>query len=182
VARRLSTLWGFYSYAQDEDAIGRNPVARVRRPKVGTDTTSMGPDREALVAHIRQAANDSPRSHALVLLLGLNGLRISEALGADVAALLIERGHRVLTITRKGGTKATIPLAPRTAEAVDAYVSGHSGSLGKHFVNLARLHWRRWECIMEEEAVPQPSEPRAAARVGGLGWHPGARSQAAPYR
>ena len=65
---------------------------------------------------------DSPRSLALVLLLGLNGLRVSEALGADVEDLTTERGHRVLRIKRKGGKTATVPLAPRTAEAVDAYV------------------------------------------------------------
>ncbi len=32
------------------------------------------------------------------------------------------RGHRTLTITRKGGKVATIPLAPRTARAVDLCV------------------------------------------------------------
>jgi hypothetical protein len=31
----------------------------------------------------------------------------------------LERGHRTLTITRKGGTAVTIPLAPRTARAID---------------------------------------------------------------
>jgi integrase/recombinase XerD len=59
-----------------------------------------------------------------VLLLGFNGLRISEALGANVTDLDTERGHRVLRIRRKGGKTATVPLAPRTAEGVDAYVGG----------------------------------------------------------
>ena len=31
----------------------------------------------------------------------------------------IERGHRTLVITRKGGKIVTIPLAPRTARAID---------------------------------------------------------------
>ena len=31
----------------------------------------------------------------------------------------LERGHRTLTITRKGGKVVTIPLAPRTARAID---------------------------------------------------------------
>ena len=52
-------------------------------------------------------------------LLAINGLRISEALGADIEALGIERGHRTLTVNRKGGKIATIPLAPRTARAID---------------------------------------------------------------
>jgi integrase len=34
----------------------------------------------------------------------------------------LERGHRTLTITRKGGRVVTIPLAPRTARAIDLCV------------------------------------------------------------
>jgi hypothetical protein len=37
-------------------------------------------------------------------------------------ALGTERGHRTLAITRKGGEKAVIPLAPRTARAIDLAV------------------------------------------------------------
>ena len=44
---------------------------------------------------------------------------MSEATGADIEHLGLERGHRTLTITRKGGKVVTIPLAPRTARAVD---------------------------------------------------------------
>jgi MFS family permease len=35
--------------------------------------------------------------------LALLGLRVSEATGADIEHLGLERGHRTLTITRKGG-------------------------------------------------------------------------------
>jgi integrase/recombinase XerD len=52
-------------------------------------------------------------------LLALNGLRVSEATGADIAALGIERGHRTLVVTRQGGKVVTVPLAPRTARAMD---------------------------------------------------------------
>jgi hypothetical protein len=52
-------------------------------------------------------------------LLALNGLRVSEATGADIEHLGLERGHRTLTITRKGGKVVTVPLAPRTARAID---------------------------------------------------------------
>ncbi len=34
----------------------------------------------------------------------------------------VERGHRTLVITRKGGKVVTIPLAPRTARAIDLAV------------------------------------------------------------
>jgi integrase len=60
--------------------------------------------------------------HALISLLALNGLRVSEATGASIEAMGIERGHRTLVITRKGGKVVTIPLAPRTARAIDLAV------------------------------------------------------------
>jgi site-specific recombinase XerD len=126
VARKLTAVSGFYRYALNEDVIGRNPVAAVRRPKVGTDTQSTGLDRDELAALIAAARNDGPRTNALVLLLAMNGLRIAEALGADASDLDVERGHRVLRITRKGGKKATIPLAPRTSEAIDAYLGSRN--------------------------------------------------------
>jgi integrase/recombinase XerD len=57
----------------------------------------------------------------------LNGLRVSEATGADIDHLGRERGHRTLTITRKGGKVVTIPLAPRTARAIDLAVGERPG-------------------------------------------------------
>jgi integrase/recombinase XerD len=57
--------------------------------------------------------------HALISLLALNGLRVSEATGANIEALGLERGHRTLAIVRKGGKHVVIPLAPRTARALD---------------------------------------------------------------
>ena len=61
----------------------------------------------------------APSEHALISLLALNGLRVSEAVGANIEALGLERGHRALIVLRKGGKMVTIPLAPRTASAVD---------------------------------------------------------------
>ena len=64
--------------------------------------------------------------HALISLLALNGLRVSEATGADIEALGLERGHRTLTVSRKGGKIVTIPLAPRTARAIDLAIGERS--------------------------------------------------------
>jgi integrase len=64
----------------------------------------------------------SAAGHALISLLALNGLRVWEATGADIEALGLERGHRTITITRKGGKIVTVPLAPRTARAMDLVI------------------------------------------------------------
>src|SRR5690349_5962845 len=49
-------------------------------------------------------------------------LRVSEAVGVDTERLGLERGHRTLLIVRNGGKIVTIPLAPRTARAIDLAV------------------------------------------------------------
>jgi site-specific recombinase XerD len=126
VARKLSTLSGFYRYALTEELVPRSPVALIRRPKVESDSVSTGLDRDELSALLTAAKADSPRNHALVTLLALNGLRVSEALSANATDRSTERGHRVLFITRKGGKRATVPLAPRTAETLDAYLAGRT--------------------------------------------------------
>jgi integrase len=59
-----------------------------------------------------------PAGHALISLRA-ERLRVSEATGADIGHLGLERGHRTLIITRKGGKVVTVPLAPRTARAID---------------------------------------------------------------
>ena len=161
VARRLSTLSSFYRYCEGEDAIARNPVTHVRRPTVGTDTVSTGLDANELAALIHAAEADSLRSHALVLLLGMNGLRISEVLGAEVDDLTTERGHRVLMVTRKGGKKATIPMAPRTAEAVDAYVGERT--TGPLFVTATGKRWERsevWRTLRRLARVAVPDKAK----------------------
>jgi integrase/recombinase XerD len=58
----------------------------------------------------------------MAVLLGLNGLRVSEACGAHVEDLGIERRHPTLGIVGKGNQPATIPVVPRTARTVDLAV------------------------------------------------------------
>ncbi len=122
VARRLSTLASFYRYCEQEGLIERNPAANLRRPKVDYEWRTLGLDRNELGAFLVQAGLGTASDHALASLLALNGLRISEALGADIDDLEYERGHRTLKILRKGGKRAVIPLAPRTSRAVDLYI------------------------------------------------------------
>lgn len=103
VARRLSTIAGFYRYCVEEQLIIHSPAAHVRRPKVSYESNAVGLDRNELGMFLVQAGLAGGRDHALACLLALNGLRISEALGADIEHLAVERGHRTLTVTRKAG-------------------------------------------------------------------------------
>jgi site-specific recombinase XerD len=119
VTRRLCTIAGFYKYAVEEDLLEHSPAAHVRRPRLDYESHATALDRNELGALLVAAGLGSPGEHALISLLALNGLRVSEATGADIEHLGQERGHRTLVITRKGGKVVTIPLAPRTARAID---------------------------------------------------------------
>jgi integrase/recombinase XerD len=81
------------------------------------------------------------QDHALLSLLALNGLRVSEATGANIEALGLERGHRTLTVLRKGAKTVIVPLAPRTARAVDLAVGERSE--GPLFIGTDRLRLDR---------------------------------------
>ncbi len=119
VGRRLCTVVGFYRYADQEGVIEHSRAVHIRRPRIDYESHLAHLDRTELGAILVAAGLSCPRDHALVSLLALNGLRVSEAIGADIDALGLERGHRTLTVLRKGGKVATMPLAPRVARAVD---------------------------------------------------------------
>jgi len=76
-------------------------------------------DRNELGALLVAAGVGSPAEHALISLLALNGLRSPRQPAPISSTSAWNGGHRTLTITRKGGKVVTIPLAPRTARAID---------------------------------------------------------------
>ncbi len=101
-------------------------------------------------------------------LLALNGLRVSKAIGADIERLGLERGHRTLTIVRKGGKIVTIPLRPAPL--------GRSISLS---ANAARAR-----SSSEPTAAPRPSRrqpDRASRRPPSRHRQAGRPSHAAPH-
>jgi site-specific recombinase XerD len=122
ISRRLATIVGFYRFAEEEGVLEHSPAARVRRPRLHYESKAVGLDRNELGALLVSAGFAGPLEHALCSLLALNGLRVSEATGALIENLAVERGHRTLLVHRKGGKTVRIPLAPRTARAVDLVV------------------------------------------------------------
>ena len=178
IGRRLSTLAGFHRYCGQEEILERSPAAHVRRPKQDYESRTLGLDRNELGAFLVAAGLSSNRDHALASLLALNGLRISEALGADIEHLNVERGHRTLRIVRKGGKQVTIPLAPRTARAIDLAVSGvlrgrrrggrclaraphparHAVSDRRRHGHMTRERRRLLELCVVEERSPRPRD------------------------
>jgi integrase/recombinase XerD len=129
VMHRLCILRSFYRYLEDEEIITVSPARKIRLPRVSTDSQTRGMTRTEL-ARFLAASERNPTYHAMCCLLALNGLRISEVCSANIEDLGIERGHRTLTITRKGGKRQTIPLSPKTARTIESLIGERtSGSI-----------------------------------------------------
>ncbi|GAB3061427.1 hypothetical protein GCM10027053_24650 [Intrasporangium mesophilum] len=79
---------------------------------------------EAMLATARSSANLN--DFAMVAMLGLLGLRIFEACGANIEDLGEEHGHRVPRVLGKGGKVVLTPLPPAVARAIDRAVDSRS--------------------------------------------------------
>lgn len=178
VARRLSTLGSFYRYCHVEGILERNPAANVRRPKVDVESRTLGLDRNGLGGLLVQAGLGSARDHALISLLALNGLRISEALGADVESMDtsrrwdMDRGHRTLAIVRKCGKHVVIALAPRTARTLDLYLGERT--TGPIFLGSNGKRMDRYAADRTVKRLAKFRVESHGERLGRAGAHDGA--------
>ncbi len=87
IARRLCTIAGFYRYAVEEELLEHSPAIHVRRPRLDYESHAIGLDRNEVGSLLVPAGLGAACEHALISLLAINGLRISEALGADIDAV-----------------------------------------------------------------------------------------------
>lgn len=106
IDRRLSTVCGFYRFAHIDGRIGSNPAQYVRRPKVPPNE-GRGMDRAELGTFLFTAERFDLDHAALAVLLGLNGLRVSEACGTNIEDLAFQRGHRTLRSWARATSRRT---------------------------------------------------------------------------
>jgi integrase/recombinase XerD len=127
VARRFGTVATFYKYAVIDGVIPADPATAVTRPKVaweGQKRTVLHPlEFAALLAAARISG---PNDHALVCLLGMLGLRVSEACGTDITDLRYEAGYELLHVLGKGAKPADVPLPIPVLRVVREAVGGRT--------------------------------------------------------
>jgi len=103
-------------------------VARgATRPKVaweGQKRTVLHPLEFAAV--LAAARTSGANDHALVCLLGMLGLRVSEACATDITDLRYEAGYELLHVLGKGAKPADIPLPIPVLRAVREAVDGRT--------------------------------------------------------
>lgn len=90
IDRRLSTTCGFYRFAHIDGRIPSNPAQYVRQPQVHPSDTR-GLDRSELGVFLFTAEQFDRQHAALAVLLGLNGLRVSEACEEPQLAVDVRR-------------------------------------------------------------------------------------------
>ena len=127
VSRRVSVVVGFYRTCVIDQVLAQSPADYVRRPNVPPESPTLGLSHlqfEALLSAARTSTNTN--DFALVTMLGLLGLRIFEACGANITDLGEEHGHRVLKVRGKGGKVVLTPLPPAVQRAIERAVGGRA--------------------------------------------------------
>jgi integrase/recombinase XerD len=120
VSRRVSIVAGFYRTCVIDGLLEHSPADHVRRPRISNESPTLGLTHlqfEAILTAARDSVNDC--DFALVAMLGLLGLRIFEATGANIDDLGEEHGHRVLLVRGKGDKHVLTPLPPAVARAIE---------------------------------------------------------------
>jgi integrase/recombinase XerD len=101
--------------------VAANPTAAVTRPRVpweGQRRTVLHPLEFAAV--LSAARRHSITAHALVAMLGMLGLRVSEACHARIKDLRYSGGYELLRVIGKGAKPAEMPLPTPVLRAVRA--------------------------------------------------------------
>jgi integrase/recombinase XerD len=165
VVRKLAAVSSLFDYAESVGLMASNPALRVKRPRVAAEDQNVTParTREELDALVRAAR--TPRDRALVEVLAVMGLRISEALALDLDALERDRGHLTFVIHGKGNryTRAAVP--PRVAAALEALAEHEHRTTGPVFATRGE----RWNRHQAGRAIKRLG--RAAGLEGPLRPH-----------
>lgn len=138
VARRTGTVCGFYRLAAIDGVIPASPAEYIRRPKVPFESPRLGLSHlqfEAIIAASRAREVDE----ALVALLGLLGLRVSEACNVQVEDFGFSHGHRTLRVLGKGGKIIVMPLAPAVTRAIERAAGSRSSGPLLHTTTGAQM-------------------------------------------
>jgi integrase/recombinase XerD len=114
VKRRLQVLRQFYRLAVADELIDRDPTVMLQLPRSKPDFAKIAwLDPHEMGALLRAAEAESPAHHALVALMCMLALRVSEACDVRIEDFgEDDLGYRTLTVRGKGGRvdQMTVPV------------------------------------------------------------------------
>jgi site-specific recombinase XerD len=124
VARRVSALSSFFTFAVARGAVARSPVRGTRRPPT-TATPTADLSARQLTALLRSTARLGDRATLLVGLMLFDGLKLNEVLAADAGDVsFTPDGRSQLSLPRRRNPRRQ--LDPRTATAMVSYLDGRT--------------------------------------------------------
>ncbi len=122
VARAVVAVRSFHRFCAREGFVDRDPSEEVGAPRVPAGIPK-ALDEDEVDRLLRAVTGDSPlaqRDRALLELLYGTGVRISEAVGLDLADLDLDDG--TMRVLGKGSKERVVPVGRSARLAVDAYL------------------------------------------------------------
>lgn len=155
-AGRINAVSSFYRFLQRQatGVVPQNPAEHTPRPQVPRRSATRKLSAAELSALRAEARSRNPRLYALVQLLAGSGVRISEALGADVQHLRREGAEWYLYVVRKGSEdRVPVQVPVEAARALRHYWAGRRS--GPAFVdrNGRRLSRRAAAASIQYAAI-----------------------------
>jgi site-specific recombinase XerD len=119
----FEALRQFFRWAEEEEEIGRSPMAKLRPPSVPTEPVPViTPEQlRALLRAVDGRDFTSRRNTAIVLLLFDTGIRAGELVGMTIDDLDLRRQLVFVTGSKSKDVRA-VPFGTKTAVAIDRYL------------------------------------------------------------
>lgn len=129
VARRASTVRGFYAWAHVQGIVADNPAATIGAGRVPSRLPAVlsAPDAARLVETPSPDDAAGLRDRAILELLYGSGLRVGEACGLDAGDVDLRR--RLVRVMGKGSKERVVPVGDYAAGAITAYLRDGRGSM-----------------------------------------------------
>lgn len=128
IARKLSSIRGFFRYMLDEDIVRDDPTENVSRPKMGRPLPAAASEHE-LVRLLEQPDTTTLRGlrdRAMLSLTYAAGLRVSELTRLSVGELDRQRG--TVSTLGKGEKRRIVPVGHLTLRHIDEYLEARARS------------------------------------------------------
>jgi integrase/recombinase XerD len=130
-ARHLVTIRGFYHYLVQSRIIRENPAKRIDLPKSGLKLPEvLNADQVGrLLAAPDTSRSAGMRDAAMLELIYAAGLRVSELIHVEVAAVNLEAGF--VRVHGKGDKTRIVPIGRKAIDCIRAYLEGGRPALLK---------------------------------------------------
>lgn len=119
VSRYITTLKSCFAFALEQDLIASNPMLKIHTPKVERrlPVYLSAEELKQLLTSI-----DDKRDKAVLTLLAMTGIRLSELVGLDLEHIYLNNGTGSIRVLGKGSKERIVPLNAIAIKALQDYL------------------------------------------------------------